>query len=189
MQKGLFFITLVVLFCLAAFSGCTGPSASAATVTAAPSATPAILTPVATTIPTAVITTTPATTPATTVPQTTQTTKPSSTGEKPTVKILETNPAGNIAMVNVEFTNPTDEDLTMTAILQVTYQYGGGGTGVQQGRSSSSGMAQADVAAHDKRLATAKIELGGFGSAYVDGMATLSNFQYTKVVKNKAGTE
>jgi hypothetical protein len=178
----------LLLMGLVILAGCTTSS----TTNIPPPVTTLSSTP-ATSIAISPVTTVPATI-VTTIPPTIITTTPNPThsqesGEKPSVKILETNPAGTEALVNVEFTNPTDEDLTMTAIVQVTYQYGGGMSGAQQGRSSSSGMARADVSAHDKRMTTVEVILGGYGDAYVNGMATLSNFQYTKMVKNKAVSE
>lgn len=176
-------ILFIAILCISVMvSGCTNTSSSQISATATtPSPEPASTSVV---LPPTIVTTTIVTTVLpTTVPVTTKSLQSSATGVKPTVKILETNPAGNQALVNVEFTNPTDEDLSMTAIVQVTYQYGGGISGQQQGRSSASGVAQADVPAGGKMLTTAKIDMAGYGETYVDGMATLSNFQYSKVVK------
>jgi hypothetical protein len=185
-MQGKWIFAILFLCCFVILSGCTSSSAAqtpAVPATTAPATSITTLQPTTATV-TAVTTTLP-----TTIPTTIKVTPSATTGEKPSVKILETNPAGSTALVNVEFKNPTDEDLTMTAIVQVTYQYGGGMANVQQGRSSSSGMARADVAAHDTRMTTVEVMLGGYGDAYVNGMATLTNFQYTKMVKNKAVSE
>lgn len=181
-QKWITVVLLLTGFIL--LSGCTNSSStnvqSSETITAPIAVVSSITTPMPTTIVTTI--------PSTTIAQIPSPTHRSSSGGTPSAKILDTNTAGNFALVNVEFTNPTDQDLTMTAIVQITFNYKG--DNFENGMSSASGVARADIKAHETRLTTAEIKLGSDKNTYyVSGIPVMNKFQYTEMVKNKAASE
>jgi len=101
---------------------------------------------------------------------------------KPSVKVIDTTPASNQILVNVEFSNPGQDDLTMTAVVVCPYQYGGGKLG--SGTASGSGVARAEVPAGGRVRTIVTIILpDDIGTVYVGATPTLSNFQYSKVVQ------
>jgi hypothetical protein len=100
---------------------------------------------------------------------------------EPSVKVVDTTPASNQILVSVQFVNPTQDDLTMTAVVVCPYQYGGGKLG--SGTSSGSGVAQADVPAGGRVLTIVTIGLSNeIGTVYVGATPTLSNFRFSKTV-------
>jgi|WetSurMetagenome_2_1015567.scaffolds.fasta_scaffold14450_5 hypothetical protein len=101
---------------------------------------------------------------------------------KPSAKVVDTTPASNQILVSVQFSNPGQDDLTMTAVVVCPYQYGGGKLG--SGTASGSGVARADVAAGGRVVTLVTIVLPDeIGTVYVSAIPTLSNFQYSNVVK------
>jgi hypothetical protein len=101
---------------------------------------------------------------------------------KPSVKVIDTTPASNQILVSVEFFNPGQDDLSMTAVVVCPYQYGGGNLG--SGTASGSGIARAEVPAGGRQQTIVTIVLPDeIGTVYVGATPTLSNFQYSKVAR------
>jgi hypothetical protein len=100
---------------------------------------------------------------------------------EPSVKVVDTTPASNQILVSVQFVNPTQDDLTMTAVIVCPYQYGGGKLG--SGTSSGSGIAQADVGAGGRVQTIVTIGLPDeIGTVYVGATPTITNFRFSKTV-------
>jgi|GEM_PF-6106976 len=98
---------------------------------------------------------------------------------RPTVTVVGTTPSASRILVTVEFFNPGQDELTMTARVVCSYQYSGGNLG--PGTASGSATAQAVVPAGGRKQVTETIVLPeGIGTVSVSSTPTLSDFQYSR---------
>jgi hypothetical protein len=99
----------------------------------------------------------------------------------PSATIVNSVSGGDVLIVNVEFSNPTQDDLFMTAAIQGVYAYRNENGG---GNNPTMGTASGKVPAGGRTIFVAELPMMTKSNAYSSTAPTITDFKFSKVVKN-----
>jgi hypothetical protein len=106
---------------------------------------------------------------------------------EPSAKIINSVSSADAIIVNVEFSNPTQDDLFMTATVLCTYTYTATADEPGQGgRNPTMGTATAKVPAGGRVISNAELPMKSKSNSLAAAAPTITDFKFSKVVKNNA---